>query len=167
MDFVCAQVLWVSFYMLKDEESDMLLIIVGDTAVGAGTFIVKDFQSFVKIRAIGIFMLSVCSTWWFLTLNCGLTQRIGTYLVFCCMRCVNHHCAYLSPGKNVSPWFMPDDSQDWKLQKKHKTGIKSTDAVLDRITIGTSGWSIRHLVPDDTICDTQWHSKRDWSLLYG
>ena len=60
----------------------------------------------------------------------------------------NRRRTYLSLGK-MSPLIRDDDSQIWESKKKHKTGIKSTDAVVDRIIVGTSGWSIRLVRPTD------------------
>ena len=65
------------------------------------------------------------------------------------MRYIHHRCTYLPPGKIHPFTFANYHLRSVKPKKKIKSGIKSTDAVLDRIINCTSCRYIRQVTPTD------------------
>ena len=121
------------------------LFVVAAVGTGISVSIIKNFANFKKVAIVGTLWMTVCSN---LDFEPRPNTRIRSFIVFRCMRYLYHYHAYISPGK-IHP-SIHDNYKSVKPKEKNKSGVKSTDAVLDRIIRGMSCRYIHRIVLRDS-----------------
>ena len=119
--------------------------VVAALGTGITAFIVKNFENFKKVNIVETLWMAVCPN---LDFEPRPNTRIRSFIVFRCMRYLHYYHAYISPGK-IHP-STHSNFKPVKPKRKNKSGIKSTDAVLNRIIRGMSCRYIHHIVLRDS-----------------